>query len=301
MGAEALLGMGDMLYMPSGTGYPTRVHGAFVSDDEVHRVVSYLKEQGGEDYIDGVLDGGASEVRAATSLLRARAVAARRTRSTTRRSRWCCRTARPASAMCSASSRSATNRSARPAGGQMERGRFGQRADRQRPARHPGRRARRRLSVGPGCSLDPHFFTSRPFRQLTAGAALLSTMQLSKHVLRLATPVALLVGAMSWAAAAPRRRPVRPRELPAPGAAAARVHPGRDRATRRLASHMPRHKDQQSGSLSSCARAASASLPEALRAADRRRRPDALALRRRPEPGHAARRQQEALGNSPPR
>jgi DNA segregation ATPase FtsK/SpoIIIE, S-DNA-T family len=62
MGAEALLGMGDMLYMPSGTGYPTRVHGAFVSDDEVHRVVSYLKEQGGEpDYIDGVLDGGAAE------------------------------------------------------------------------------------------------------------------------------------------------------------------------------------------------------------------------------------------------
>jgi S-DNA-T family DNA segregation ATPase FtsK/SpoIIIE len=59
MGAEALLGMGDMLYMPSGTGYPTRVHGAFVSDDEVHRVVRYLKEQGGEpDYVDGILDGG---------------------------------------------------------------------------------------------------------------------------------------------------------------------------------------------------------------------------------------------------
>ncbi|NIC43504.1 DNA translocase FtsK [Aquabacterium sp. A08] len=58
MGAEALLGMGDMLYMPSGTGYPTRVHGAFVSDDEVHRVVSYLKEQFGEpDYLDGVLEG----------------------------------------------------------------------------------------------------------------------------------------------------------------------------------------------------------------------------------------------------
>ncbi len=62
MGAEALLGMGDMLYMPSGTGYPTRVHGAFVSDDEVHRVVSYLKEQGGEpDYIDGILEGGMAE------------------------------------------------------------------------------------------------------------------------------------------------------------------------------------------------------------------------------------------------
>ncbi|WP_284306903.1 DNA translocase FtsK [Hydrogenophaga electricum] len=59
MGAEALLGMGDMLYLPSGTGFPTRVHGAFVSDDEVHRVVAYLKEQGGEpNYIDGVLDVG---------------------------------------------------------------------------------------------------------------------------------------------------------------------------------------------------------------------------------------------------
>ena len=58
MGAEALLGMGDMLYMPSGTGFPTRVHGAFVSDDEVHRVVAYLKEQYGEpDYIEGLLEG----------------------------------------------------------------------------------------------------------------------------------------------------------------------------------------------------------------------------------------------------
>jgi S-DNA-T family DNA segregation ATPase FtsK/SpoIIIE len=62
MGAEALLGMGDMLYMPSGTGLPIRVHGAFVSDDEVHRVVSYLKEQGGEpNYIDGILEGGTVE------------------------------------------------------------------------------------------------------------------------------------------------------------------------------------------------------------------------------------------------
>jgi DNA segregation ATPase FtsK/SpoIIIE, S-DNA-T family len=58
MGAEALLGMGDMLYMPSGTGLPIRVHGAFVSDEEVHRVVSYLKSQGEPDYIDGVLEGG---------------------------------------------------------------------------------------------------------------------------------------------------------------------------------------------------------------------------------------------------
>ena len=58
MGAEALLGMGDMLYMPSGTGFPVRVHGAFVSDDEVHRVVAYLKQQGEPNYIDGVLEGG---------------------------------------------------------------------------------------------------------------------------------------------------------------------------------------------------------------------------------------------------
>ncbi len=58
MGAEALLGMGDMLYMPSGTGLPIRVHGAFVSDEEVHRVVNALKAQGEPDYIDGLLEGG---------------------------------------------------------------------------------------------------------------------------------------------------------------------------------------------------------------------------------------------------
>ncbi len=61
MGAEALLGMGDMLYMASGTGLPIRVHGAFVSDEEVHRVVSYLKEQGEADYIEGVLEGGTTD------------------------------------------------------------------------------------------------------------------------------------------------------------------------------------------------------------------------------------------------
>ncbi|MDO5667461.1 MAG: DNA translocase FtsK 4TM domain-containing protein [Alcaligenaceae bacterium] len=58
MGAESLLGLGDMLYMPPGSGLPQRVHGAFVSDDEVHRVVDFLKEQGEPDYIDGVLEGG---------------------------------------------------------------------------------------------------------------------------------------------------------------------------------------------------------------------------------------------------
>ncbi|MEE1653041.1 DNA translocase FtsK 4TM domain-containing protein [Brachymonas sp. G13] len=58
MGAESLLGMGDMLYLPSGQGMPTRVHGAFVSDDEVHRVVTFLKEHGEPNYIEGVLEGG---------------------------------------------------------------------------------------------------------------------------------------------------------------------------------------------------------------------------------------------------
>ncbi len=58
MGAESLLGSGDMLYLPSGSGMPIRVHGAFVSDEEVHRVVSYLKSQGPANYIEGVLEGG---------------------------------------------------------------------------------------------------------------------------------------------------------------------------------------------------------------------------------------------------
>ncbi|HET8694514.1 MAG TPA: DNA translocase FtsK 4TM domain-containing protein [Aquabacterium sp.] len=58
MGAEALLGQGDMLYLAPGTGLPVRVHGAFVSDDEVHRVVEYLKTQGEPNYIEGILEGG---------------------------------------------------------------------------------------------------------------------------------------------------------------------------------------------------------------------------------------------------
>ncbi|MES2534610.1 MAG: DNA translocase FtsK 4TM domain-containing protein [Pseudomonadota bacterium] len=61
MGAEALLGMGDMLYMPPGTGLPVRVHGAFVSDEEVHRVVDHLKAQGEPNYIEGILEGGVME------------------------------------------------------------------------------------------------------------------------------------------------------------------------------------------------------------------------------------------------
>lgn len=55
MGAEALLGQGDMLYMPPGSGYPQRIHGAFVSDHEVHQVVNHLKATGAPNYIDGIL------------------------------------------------------------------------------------------------------------------------------------------------------------------------------------------------------------------------------------------------------
>jgi len=55
-GAETLLGHGDMLYLPPGTALPDRVHGAFVSDEEVHRVVEHLKASGPADYISGVLD-----------------------------------------------------------------------------------------------------------------------------------------------------------------------------------------------------------------------------------------------------
>jgi S-DNA-T family DNA segregation ATPase FtsK/SpoIIIE len=60
-GAESLLGHGDMLYLPPGTGFSTRVHGAFVDDHEVHKVVEYLKQVGAPDYIDEILDGGGAD------------------------------------------------------------------------------------------------------------------------------------------------------------------------------------------------------------------------------------------------
>ncbi len=61
MGAEALLGQGDMLYLPPGTGLPQRVHGAFVADQEVHEVVQYLKRHGEPQYVDGVLEGAEAD------------------------------------------------------------------------------------------------------------------------------------------------------------------------------------------------------------------------------------------------
>ena len=59
-GAEQLLGHGDMLYLPPGSGVPNRVHGAFCSDEEVHRVVADWKRRGAPAYIDGLLDEGSS-------------------------------------------------------------------------------------------------------------------------------------------------------------------------------------------------------------------------------------------------
>jgi S-DNA-T family DNA segregation ATPase FtsK/SpoIIIE len=66
MGAETLLGHGDMLYLPPGTGLPIRVHGAFVADHEVHKVVNELKKDAETDYHDeivrGPADGGADPI-----------------------------------------------------------------------------------------------------------------------------------------------------------------------------------------------------------------------------------------------
>lgn len=62
MGAETLLGMGDMLYLPPGTGLPLRVHGAFVADDEVHKVVDHLKQSGPPDYVEGILSAAEDDL-----------------------------------------------------------------------------------------------------------------------------------------------------------------------------------------------------------------------------------------------
>ena len=56
-GAESLLGHGDMLYLPPGTSVPTRIHGAFVSDQEVHKVVAHLKRKGEPRYVNEILEG----------------------------------------------------------------------------------------------------------------------------------------------------------------------------------------------------------------------------------------------------
>ena len=64
-GADALLGMGDMLYLPAGTGLPQRIHGAFVADQEVHKVVEHLKSLAKPEYLEDVLEPAAADEGAA--------------------------------------------------------------------------------------------------------------------------------------------------------------------------------------------------------------------------------------------
>jgi len=66
MGAETLLGHGDMLYLPPGTSLPTRVHGAFVADNEVHAVVDKLKNAGKPQYVDEILETNESSISVST-------------------------------------------------------------------------------------------------------------------------------------------------------------------------------------------------------------------------------------------
>jgi S-DNA-T family DNA segregation ATPase FtsK/SpoIIIE len=68
MGAENLLGHGDMLYLPPGTSLPIRVHGAFVDDHEVHAVVKHLKKSGQPQYIEEIVEGPASSTPGLTGL-----------------------------------------------------------------------------------------------------------------------------------------------------------------------------------------------------------------------------------------
>ena len=61
-GAEQLLGFGDMLYLAPGTGIPVRIHGSYVVDEEVHRVVKDIKRRGQPEYLEEILDGSAGPV-----------------------------------------------------------------------------------------------------------------------------------------------------------------------------------------------------------------------------------------------
>jgi S-DNA-T family DNA segregation ATPase FtsK/SpoIIIE len=105
-GAESLLGQGDMLFLTPGHGIPTRVHGAYVADAEVHRVVESLKKQGEAQYIDGILDD--PEGAETTEPPRMARSQEKRTRSTTRPCRSCSRTSALPSPSCNATCASAT-------------------------------------------------------------------------------------------------------------------------------------------------------------------------------------------------
>ena len=116
-GAESLLGHGDMLYLPPGTSIPTRVHGAFVSDQEVHRVVGGLKAASPPVYIDEILEGPRNPIPGFPSDDEeggeGESSMPRRIRSTTRRCASSPRRARPPSPACSGGSKIGYNRAAR--------------------------------------------------------------------------------------------------------------------------------------------------------------------------------------------
>jgi hypothetical protein len=140
MGAEALLGMGDMLYMASGTGLPMRVHGAFVSDEEVHRVVAYLKEQGEPNYIEGVLEGGTVDGEDGEPGGRWRC--RRRKRPHVRPGRGSGAQEPQGQHLAGAAPPEDWLQPRGPPGGRHGKSRSGQRHERQRPARYPGAFAR---------------------------------------------------------------------------------------------------------------------------------------------------------------
>ena len=62
MGAEQLLGHGDMLYLPPGVAIPQRIHGAYVDDNEVHRVVEYLSRSREPDYIEDIVQDASEAI-----------------------------------------------------------------------------------------------------------------------------------------------------------------------------------------------------------------------------------------------
>ena len=109
MGAEALLGQGDMLYLPPAAAIPVRVR-RLRRDEEVHRVVEYLKSQGEPNYIEGILEGGNAgrRGRRCTGRRRRRRGGGEATRCTTKRWPSCCSTSARRSRWCSATCASAT-------------------------------------------------------------------------------------------------------------------------------------------------------------------------------------------------
>ena len=108
-GAEQLLGQGDMLYMAGG-GRISRLHGPFVADDEVEKIVKHLKAQGAPEYVEAVTEEPDEDGEGDAARWRRCARLAPAIASTTRRSRSCCATRRSRPAMCSAACRSAITR-----------------------------------------------------------------------------------------------------------------------------------------------------------------------------------------------